>query len=191
MQTDLAPAVVPTPWTHFLDDRPIESPVPLTLECAAVLLDWMADLNHGPNGQGPENDGAAYVLHVLAHRLQNDRNADDLLSTLRSAIAHEDEAERRAPCATTALEASRDLDQLHQALNDQVDIRSFYVLLFGSFTTPIHARYALSILADRRKHFGKHLPMLVDAVSDRVHGAEGIDIADRSYIGRIRSLLSL
>ncbi|MEM8930364.1 MAG: hypothetical protein AAGE94_04285 [Acidobacteriota bacterium] len=191
MQTDRANAAVSTPLNLLIDDQPIESPSPLTAEGTAALLDWMADISHGPNGRGPENDGAAHVLHVLAHRLQNDQDATDLLGILRAAIAHEDEAERRAPCATTALEAARDLERLQKALNDKVDIRSFYALLFGSFPTPIHARYALSILVECRERFEEHLSVLVSAVADRVHSVEGIDVADRLYIDRIRSLLSL
>ena len=182
--------MVTTPLSQLLDGQPIESPSPLTTEEAAALLNWMADVNHGPTGQGPENDGASHAIHALAHQLQNDDDASDMLATLRAAVAHEDEAERKAPCATTALEAARDLERLHQALNDQVDIRSFYALLFDSLPTPIHARYALSMLVARREHFEEHLSVLVSAAADRVYSAEGIDAADRQYIDRIRSMLT-
>ena len=180
-----------TTWTHLLEGRPIASPFPLTPETTVALLDWLADLNHGPDGKGPENAGAAQVLHVLGYHLQHDDDASSLLSILRAAVAHEDEAERKAPCASTALAAARALDQLHQALEDQIDIESFYALLFHSLPTPIHARYALSILVETRERFGDQVPLLFRATADRVCAHEETADHDREYVDSIRASLSL
>ena len=180
-----------TTFARLVDGEPVESLDSFTRpEDIAALLDWMGDIHHGPDGRGPENAGAARALDVLGYHLQHDERAIPVLDTLRRALAHEDDAERKAPSATIALEAARALDDLRQALVDQVGVDAFYAMIFRALPTPIHARYALSILAETRDRFEDHASLLVRATSDRIFGhAESAD-RDRAYVERISAVLA-
>ena len=179
-----------TPLTHLLDGRSIDPPFPLPTNATIALLDWMADISHGPTGGGPENVGAEHVLRVLGYHLQNDRDAGALLGTVRDAVAHESPAERRAPSATTAVEAAealraieRDLQADHLTQGPGLARR-----IAGALPTPIHARYALSLIVEsyaiKRRDAG-----LFDAVARHLVDHDEAGPEDHTYVERLRSLL--
>ncbi|MEM8929946.1 MAG: hypothetical protein AAGE94_02160 [Acidobacteriota bacterium] len=177
----MSPRATPTtPLTRLLDGEDLDAPPALGEIEAVELLDFMADLNHGPIGSGPGSPGATFSLRVLGHYLQGDPEGLALLSLVRRATAYESPAERRAPSAVTAREAAEALDLLSRMSTDPLRLPRWVATVLP---TPMHARYALSLLAEG----GAVDTELFDRIAEHLerHDESGED--DRAFVERLRT----
>lgn len=170
----------PTALVRLLDGETLDAPPPLGPIEAVELLDFMADVSHGPTGGGPESPGAAFSLRVLGYFLASDPEGRGMLDVVRRATAYESPAERRSPSATTASEAF-DALQLLADVEQRGSWGRHWVPV--ALPTPEHARYALALLTSDGDLDSERFSRIADYLVEHEDAGE----EDATYVERLRA----
>lgn len=194
-----------SPLTRLLDGQSVEPPFPLSTDRdAAAILDYLSETSHGPCGRGPESEGAALAAGILAFQIQGDHDVSRMLGILRAATVHEEPSERRSPSASIALEAVGAVDRLRRSFADELSAAgegsevsaALRRTLDDLLPTPIHARYALSLVIEGIEDLlgdlerSGHRTAIFAVIAGHLVGHPDAEAVDRAYVERLSAHLA-